>query len=310
MIDPTMPHIFGGMDYQASHATPSVAPIPTVIPPDTPAIEHEYANDLGLTTLWVVFGLMLVSSAVFTALSWNVPISKRLYHVTTTVVTIVGTLSYFAMASGHGVTQKCEHVTDHHHDIVPDLGHTVCRQVYWARYVDWSLTTPLLLLNLCLLAGVDGAHTLMAMAASLIMTLTGLFAALGDEDTAQKWGWFSIACVSYVFVIWHVALHGSTAVRAKGDRVTKLFGGLAAYTLILWTLYPIAWGVTTGAHKTNVNVEIIIFAVLDVLTKAGFGLWLLISHRKTPEVDLVVDGYWSHGLASEGRIRIGDDDGA
>lgn len=71
-----------------------------------------------------------------------------------------------------------------------------------------------------------------------------------------------------------------------------------------------AWGVTTGAHKTNVNVEIIIFAVLDVLTKAGFGLWLLISHRKTPEVDLVVDGYWSHGLASEGRIRIGDDDGA
>lgn len=171
---------------------------------------------------------MLVSSALFTAMSWNIPISKRIYHVVTTLITIIGALSYFAMASGHGVTEKCEVVNDH----------SLCRQVYWARYVDWSLTTPLLVLDLCLLAGVDGAHTLMAMIASLIMTLTGLFAAFGSKDTAQKWGWFTIACVSYVFVIWHVALHGSTAVRAKGERVTKLFGGLAAYTLVLWTVYP------------------------------------------------------------------------
>jgi bacteriorhodopsin len=192
---------------------------------------------MGLTTLWVVFGLMVLSSALFTAMSWNIPISKRIYHVVTTLITIIGALSYFAMASGHAATYKCELVKDHF-EHVPDLHHNLCRQVYWARYVDWTLTTPLLVLDLCLLAGVDGAHTLMAMIASIIMTLTGLFATFGSEHTAQKWGWFTIACVSYAFVIWHVALHGSTAVRAKGERVTKLWGGLAAYTLILWTVYP------------------------------------------------------------------------
>lgn len=180
---------------------------------------------------------MLISSALFTAMSWNIPISKRVYHVVTTLITIIGALSYFAMASGHGVTSRCERVTDKFEHL-PDLHHLECRQVYWARYVDWTLTTPLLLLDLCLLAGVDGAHTLMAIIASLIMSLTGLFAALGNEHTAQKWGWFTIACLSYVFVIWHVALHGYTMVKAKGDRVTKLFGGLAAFTLILWTIYP------------------------------------------------------------------------
>jgi bacteriorhodopsin len=70
------------------------------------------------------------------------------------------------------------------------------------------------------------------------------------------------------------------------------------------------WGITTLAHKTSVDNEIVIYGVLDVLSKAGFGFWLLVSHRKIPETDLVVDGYWSQGLAPEGRIRIGDDEGA
>jgi bacteriorhodopsin len=32
-----------------------------------------------------------------------------------------------------------------------------CRQFFYARYVDWSITTPLLLLDLGLIAGADGA---------------------------------------------------------------------------------------------------------------------------------------------------------
>lgn len=192
---------------------------------------------MGRITLWVVFAAMVLTSAVFALLSWKIPVSKRVYNVLTTLVTIIAALSYFAMASGDGVSLKCEETTDHHQH-VPDTHHTVCRQIYWARYVDWSLTTPLLLIELCLLAGVDGAHTLMAVVASLIMTLTGLFSAFGNNDTFQKWGWFTIACVAYVFVIWHVALHGSRVVRAKGDKVARLFGASAAYLFILWTIYP------------------------------------------------------------------------
>lgn len=182
---------------------------------------------------------MLIASGVFSLRAWNVPIQRRLYHVITTFITITAALSYFAMASGHAVSYSCTTVTDHHKHGIPDTHHEVCRQVYWARYVDWSITTPLLLLDLCLLAGIDGAHTLMAIVADLIMILTGLFAAYGREHTAQKWGWYAIGCIAYLFVIWHVAIHGSRTVKVKGDKVTKLFGGLAAFTLILWTIYPV-----------------------------------------------------------------------
>lgn len=199
--------------------------------------EYEVAGDTGFGALWVVFVIMLAASGVFTLLAWNIPVSKRLYHVITTLITITAALSYFGMASGHAVSLNCNKVKDSHKH-VPDSYHEVCREVYWARYVDWSLTTPLLLLDLCLLSGIDGAHTLMAIVADLIMILTGLFAAFGTEQTAQKWGWYAISCIAYIFVIWHVALHGSKTVKAKGGNVTKLFGTLALFTFVLWTAYP------------------------------------------------------------------------
>lgn len=185
-----------------------------------------------------MFAAMTVSSAVFALLSWRVPVSRRLYYVTTTLMPLVSALAYFAMASGQASALNCETVRDRHAHHVPDTFHDVCRQVYWARYVDWALTTPLLLLNLCLLAGVDGAHTLMAIVANVIMNLAGLFAAFGKERTAQKWGWFVIACLAYVFTLWHVGLHGSRMVRTKGTRVSRLFAGLAGSALVLWTIYP------------------------------------------------------------------------
>lgn len=62
------------------------------------------------------------------------------------------------------------------------------------------------------------------------------------------------------------------------------------------------------ARKTNVDTEIIIYAVLDVLAKPIFGLWLLVSHRAIAESNIEIGGYWSQGPAADGRIRIGDED--
>lgn len=206
---------------------------------DIPAdpTRYEAATDTGASVLWIVFVIMVVASGFFSLLAWNVPVSKRLYHYVTTMITITASLAYFSMANGHGVNLHCTTVKDSHSK-VPDTVHEVCRETYYARYIDWAITTPLLLLDLCLLAGIDGAHTIMAISADLVMVLTGLFAAYGTEESGQKWGWYAISCIAYIFVIWHVALAGSNAVKAKGNKVTKLFGSLSLFTFILWTAYP------------------------------------------------------------------------
>jgi hypothetical protein len=61
-----------------------------------------------------------------------------------------------------------------------------------------------------------------------------------------------------------------------------------------------------------VNTEILAYAVLDVLAKPVFGLWLLLAHRRVAETNVEIGGWWAHGLvvAAEGRIRVGDDEEA
>jgi bacteriorhodopsin len=161
---------------------------------------------------------------------------KRLFHILTAFITTFAFLSYFAMASGDGVSyNKIVEVESHKH--VPDTENIIYREVYWARYVDWSLTTPLLLLDLALLAGLNGSSILVAVVADLIMVLTGLFAAFGSKD-GQKWGWYAWACIAYLVVVYQLALNGRNAVANKDGKTKAFYGAIAGFTLILWTVYP------------------------------------------------------------------------
>lgn len=68
------------------------------------------------------------------------------------------------------------------------------------------------------------------------------------------------------------------------------------------------WGVAEGSRILSVDGEIIAYAVLDVLAKPIFGAWLLITQSRIPETCIDLGGFWTHGLSSEGRIRVGEDD--
>jgi len=156
----------------------SVSPIPTVVPTSVP--EYQTATDTGDRTLWVVFVIMVISSLAFYAMAFRVPVQKRLFHILTAFITTFAAISYFAMAMGDGISYSHNTVKESHKH-VPDTTQEVYRQVYWARYVDWSVTTPLLLMDLAFLAGLSGANILVAVVADLIMILTGLFAAFGSS---------------------------------------------------------------------------------------------------------------------------------
>jgi len=284
---------------------PSDTAFPTIIP-DLPIFER--AGKSGERTLWVVFVLMVLASVFFVVLAWAVPASKRLYHHLTATITIVAALSYFAMATHSGFTFHHSRVREQH-DHVPDTFKHVIREVYWARYVDWLITTPLLLLDLSLLAGLDGAAIFTAVTADIIMVLSGLFAALG-HGKAPKWGWFVIAMLAYLVVAYQFLLNGRRFANARGSKVSKFFVSIAIYTLVVWLAYPVIWALAEGTRVLSVNHEIIAYAVLDVLAKGVFGVWLLITYRSLPESHVEVDGFWAHGFSSEGRIRVGDEDGA
>ncbi len=161
---------------------------------------------------------------------------KRLFHILTAFITTFATLSYYAMAVGDGVSYN-KITTKHTQKHFPDTYDVTYREVYWARYVDWSVTTPLLLLDLCFLAGVNGASILVAVVADVIMILTGLFAAFTVEES-PKWGWYAMACLAYLVVVYQVALNGRQTAKQKDSKTATFFAALGGFTLILWTMYP------------------------------------------------------------------------
>ncbi|KAF4614381.1 hypothetical protein G7Y89_g15356 [Cudoniella acicularis] len=275
----------------------SVSPIPTVVP------TKPYYESIGNTGTQVVFVVMLLSTLSFIAMSWRVPVQKRLFHVITTFITLFATISYFAMAIGDG-NSYAHIVIKETHKHVPDTIEHVYRQVFWARYIDWSLTTPLLLLDLAFLAGMNGASIIIAIVADLIMVLLGLFAAFGSTD-GQKWGYYAIACIAYLVIVWQLVISGRRAVLAKDNKTAKLFASIGGFTLILWILYPIVWGIGDGSRNWSVDAEIVAYGVLDILAKPVFGFWLLFAHAASNAPS--VDGWWSRGLGTEGSIRIEDD---
>ncbi|KAI4113387.1 MAG: hypothetical protein LQ341_007817, partial [Variospora aurantia] len=266
---------------------------------------YQEASSTGNRALWVVFVIMLLSSLAFYVMAFRVPVQKRLFHILTAFITTFATMSYYAMAIGDGVGSNkilIKHTQKH----FPDTYDTVYREVYWARYVDWSLTTPLLLLDLCFLAGLNGASILVAVIADLIMILTGLFAAF-QVDESPKWGWYAMACIAYLVVVYQVALNGRQTAKAKDQKTATFYAAIGGFTLILWTVYPIIWGIADGSRNISVDGEIIAYAVLDILAKPVFGFWLLVTHDNFAS-SASIEGFWAHGLGKEGTLRVGDDD--
>lgn len=99
----------------------------------------EEVGSTGVGALTITFLILAVSTIVFIARTGSAK-SQKIYYYCNVFVCGFATMSYFAMLSGQGWTAIAG-----------------CRQFFYARYVDWSITTPLLLLDLGLIAGADGA---------------------------------------------------------------------------------------------------------------------------------------------------------
>ncbi|EEQ92316.1 opsin 1, variant [Blastomyces dermatitidis ER-3] len=297
MIEPTKLDAFRPLS--------TVGPIPTVIP-NEPIFQE--IGGTGHRTLWVVAILMLLSSLIFYILAARAPVQKRLFHVLVSLVTTISFLAYFAMATGGG--KAYNHVIIHeHHKKAPDTVQHIYREVYWARYVNWGLTFPIILIILVLLSGMNGASLLVSIAANLVMVVTGAISAYGGP-TGRKWAWYTISCLAYLTIVYQIGFNGRRAVASKDNKTKTLFGSLSGVALVALLVYPIIWAASSNARRMSIDAEVVTYAILDILLQGLFGYWLLISHDSMSAYSLNMDGFWARGVGTEGTIRIGDEEGS
>lgn len=199
------------------------------------------------------------------------------------VVPIIAACSYFAMAVGQGSVN------------LPIEGAPgVVREFHYARYVDWTFTTPLLLVALSLTAQHSGVRRHSAtgglLLADLMMVATALFFGLSVTSWI-KWTWFLISCIAFLgvfYVLWVSYIETSAAERAD---VQANYRRSAAVLSVLWTGYPLILLVgTDGLGVIGPKATVALIAVLDLASKVGFGLMVTFDHAKTVDRDLAEHG--------------------
>lgn len=193
---------------------------------------------------------------------------------------MVAAIAYFSMASHLGWTA----IRVEFHRGVGSKVHGNTREIYYVRYIDWVITTPLLLLDLLLTAGMPWPTTLFVILVDEVMIITGLVGAL--VSSSYKWGYFTFGCVALCYVlyvlVWEARIHANGVSREAG----KAFLTCGALTAFLWTLYPIAWGVCEGGNVIPVDSEGVFYGILDLFAKPVFGALLIMGHRNIDPASL------------------------
>lgn len=269
-----------------------------------PELSGSVVGPTGKLVLFVVF---VIFAAGFTAASFltiRQPKENRLFHILTATVLALAMTSYLAMATGKGSV------------LVENRSTAVFREVYYARYIDWLFTTPLLLVSLAFLAGLSPLDTLITVLYDIGMIVTGVLGGLSKSVDAKgitaKWTWFTISCIFFLGIIYMLVTNGLKAAALRPAKTQGLFRLLGIMTLVLWTAYPFVFAVTEGAALISVDAEVILYAILDVSAKFVFGFMLLAFHSNGGDDDFtfpewVVTPRSNSEGGAYGQIRVGED---
>ena len=160
------------------------------------------------------------------------------------------------------------------------------RIFYYARYIDWTITTPLLLLGLAWVAlgsiGRNPQVVLGLVVADVAMILTGVLS--GAWAGGFKWFWFVVSCIFFLAVLFLIWGPLQTAAQSGVSPEASLFYPLAVMLTVLWFAYPIVFLVgTEGVGAISIGFEVFLYAVLDILAKVGFGIILVGGVRRIRE---------------------------
>ncbi len=152
--------------------------------------------------------------------------------------------------------------------------------IFLGRYIDWSITTPLLLIELGVLAGLRPKLLVGVVLADFYMILTGLIANL--EAPPMSFVWWIISTGAFVAIFAALLTEFTNSAARRPVRVNSLFKKMRNILLVLWTAYPIIWLVgTEGLAWVPTGVETVLYTIVDLCAKVGFGFVLTSADPET-----------------------------
>merc|ERR1711990_1069828 len=211
-------------------------------------------NRTGTIVLWVAFGILFLlacyylrmfhwyyhiadaddntSAFVLTHNGGAESVHHSILHFLSNPSLIAGCvclIASLAMATDNGWYTRC-------HD---------GRQFFFARYIDWVVTTPLMLHALAHFANSPDEIWNFLFFSDVLMIVSGLVASAIDGP--EKWIYYGFAVLAFI----------------------------PDLTVLAWFCSPIVWIFAEGTNKLSVTGEAITYTVLDLISKGVFG-WFIV----------------------------------
>lgn len=146
------------------------------------------------------------------------------------------------------------------------------------RYVDWTLTVPLMCVEFFLILKVAGAkQSLMwrMIILSLVMLVTGYVGEAVDRDNAAMWG--LVSGIAYFVIVYDIWLgNASKLANSAGGNVLAAHKILCWFVLVGWSIYPLGYmlgtdGWYSAIHGLGLDIDVV-YNIADAINKIGFGL--------------------------------------
>lgn len=232
------------------------------------AFEFIQNDALLASSLWANIALAGLSILLFVYMGRNIENSRaQLIWVATLLVPLVSISSYTGLVSGLTVGF-----------IEMPAGHALAGEggVFspWGRYLTWTLSTPMILAALGLLAGTDRAKLFTAITMDIGMCVTGLAAASITSSYLLRWAFYGISCAFFVAVLY--VLLAEWPADAERAGTSEIFETLKLLTVVLWLGYPLFWALgPEGFAVLNLGLTSWGYSALDIVAKYVFAFLLL-----------------------------------
>ncbi|MFQ4139854.1 bacteriorhodopsin [Nodosilinea sp. PGN35] len=205
---------------------------------------------------WVYVAGMALGAIYFLSLSRNPQGVPRYEYGIATFIPIWSGLAYMAMAINQGKVEVAAQIA------------------HYARYADWIVTTPLLLLALGLTAmhrmPKDWVMIASLMATQVVVVATGLIADISAIPEI-RYLWYLCGVSAFLVVMWGLWGPMRKKTLEQGADLSSFFNKLLIYFTVLWIGYPLVWIVgPSGLGLINQDLDTLLFCVLPFFSKVGF----------------------------------------
>ncbi|MGG6292881.1 bacteriorhodopsin [Leptolyngbya sp. AN02str] len=212
--------------------------------------------DLQATFHWIYVVGMAIGAIYFLVLSRNPKGVPSYEYAVAAFIPIWSGLAYMAMALGQGKVE-----------VAGQLAH-------YARYIDWIVTTPLLLLALGWTAmhyiAKDWTMIGSLMGTQVVVVVSGLVADISTVPHV-RYLWYLCGVAAFLVILWGIWGPMRAKTREQGAELSSFYDKLLTYFTVLWVSYPIVWMIgPSGLALIPQNLETFLFCLLPFFSKVGF----------------------------------------